>query len=201
LDAETEIRNATDFCDTNPFGCSEVPVTDEFMIDGCKVYVSYILVTCPSGTSFKNMTYSFENSTACNTLKNRWNQYYPTGQYQLANEALNAFFKQLSVLIEDKYLNSLSSATSAVTLHFVETFCHSICITSKKDEEGNPISFDINQIRCGKSCCVRVTTAVRVNGRWEKTTVIVTEGSCDPLPINCEGLHISSICSPACARL
>jgi hypothetical protein len=203
IDHETDIgvvetRTVTEFCENR--ACEDPiiqPIVGEiYVINGCSITVNYTKEICPLSVSIRNMTYSFANSTACNSYRQIWNQYFMNGQSQLANESINQFYKMLSQMIENKILAGLPNGT--YTFHFIETFCHTLCAKEIKDGE-NPSFFELTQEKCGKSCCVRSTKYV--NGT-KVTSVIYEGGGCDPIPVDCHGdIHISTICDPACARL
>jgi len=195
---ELEMRT-TEFCENH--GCGNPIITnvvgEVYVINGCSIYVNYILEIClHTSISIRNMSYTFANTQACNNYQQIWNQYFLNGQSQLANESINQLYKLLSQMIEDKILNSYPNIA---TLHFIETFCHTLCAKKINDDGENPPFFQLSQQVCGKSCCIRSTKVV--NG--VKTTSVVYEGGgCDPIPVNCAGdIHISTICDPACARL
>ena len=147
------------------------------------------------------MTYTFANSSQCNSSQ-IWNQYFMNGQTLLANESINQFYKLLSQMVEDKILAGLPSNSSVGTLHFIETFCHTLCSKEIKYED-LPSFFELSQEKCGISCCVRSTTITIVDGKKVKSTAVLYEGgACNPIPVDCHGdMHISNICDPACARL
>lgn len=198
----TQLRN--EFCELNDCGNPTIiPITGEiYVINGCSISVNYIKEVCANSITIKHMSYTFANSSACNNYRQIWNQQFMNGQTQLANESMNQFFKLLSEMIEDRIRAGLPSNSTVSTLHFVETFCHTLCAKEIKFDD-LPSYFELTQEKCGISCCIRSTEIKFIDGEWvEVKSVISVGGDCDPILVNCNGdIHVSAICDPACARL
>ena len=197
----------TSYCDRLPCG-SQLPVdvTETFVINGCVITVKYKKWVC-GGVTIKNMSYTFANSSACNSIQQTWNQYFLNGQEQEASNAMNEFYKLLVGMIENRILANTTNQ-SIQTIAFINTYCHTLCVMEEKDEEGNFGAINLRQVPCGTSCCERITEAVfdPISGTWKKKTKVISEGSCDPLPsqfeTGCgEGYIVDRICDPACSGL
>ncbi|MEZ4910939.1 MAG: hypothetical protein R2774_08760 [Saprospiraceae bacterium] len=202
----TEVRNITEFCDHNKFPCSfsnlEIINNEPYVINGCTIYVSYKKWYChnPDRYIIRDMTYNMDNSSACKSIKQIWNLDWLNGMSQTANESINQLYKQLSFMIEDHILETHNGGNT-VTLHYIATGCHTLCAKEIKDEE-NPSFFELSQVQCGISCCIRSTNAALIDDKWIKETAVIYEGgNCDPVPLNCDGITNPNICDPACARL
>ena len=197
----------TSFCDNvNPCGNTQSAIINEnYVINGCTITVNYEKWSCSNDVVIKNMSYTFANSSACNSLQQPWNQYFLNGQSLAANEAMNDFYKQLVDMIE----NNIFANSSAQIVTFINTYCHTLCVMEEKDEEGNFGAINLRQVPCGTSCCVRVTRLVidpATDKLIKKTDPPIYEGSCDPLPAQfdtgCgEGYTVDRLCDPACERL
>ena len=193
LDAETEIRNIiASGCGDDPCGGNwdEVKVIEEdFNINGCQVRVRYRRIKCGNSFYITNIGTTLLNpsSPACN----KWNQYFQNGQTVQANEALNAFYKAITMAIENSLVNSFPGLP-LLNVSVIETYCHTMCVSY--DGEGNPNVF---HERCGTNCCIRTTTYA--NGGPTSQPAYAGNPLCTPISVSCNQTGLP--CQPACARL
>jgi len=183
-------------------------ITDTFFVNGCLISVRYIVEVCPLTVSVRDFEYTIGNSSACNNVNQVWNQYYLNGQSQLANEALNSFYRDLTLMVQANILSNLDPDDFDPSIlyfdfQWIETGCHTSCVDISVDPEGTPILGGIFQVKCGDGCCARVTKfSFAPNG---DTQIISTEirGSddCDPIRVDCDYTYDPNYCQPACARL
>jgi len=174
--------------------------TKDFIINGCVVTATYTVNECLDRTRIYNMSYTFANSATCNSTKQIWNQYYLNGQSLLANEAINVFYNEITLLIEANYISTLTPDKYPPLLQWIETKCHTLCAVEVKFED-LPSYYDLSQVQCGTSCCVRETDLLVVDGKVVKgPSEIVQLGGCDPVTIKCKGEMLLG-CKAACERL
>ncbi len=198
--ATTETRGV---CDQS--GCLNPTIiiyTKDFTINGCVVTATYTVTICPNRIRISDMSYTFANSAACNSTNQIWNQYYLNGQSLIANEAINVFYNEITLLIETEVISTLpANGTLLPLLQWVETKCHTVCVIETKFED-LPSFFELKQVQCGVGCCIRDTELIIVNGKVEKgESLIVNLGVCDPITVRCKGVLLSETCSPACTRI
>lgn len=176
-------------------------------IEGCEVHVKYRVDKCfsPEYSSsfviFKDIEIKYKNSMACNNLI----PLFAVGQEEQYNDALNAFFKLVLDQIEEDYMNSSYPTGSKAVVEYSPSMCFKWCVTLEDDAEFGEL-YSLSRVKCGASCCKRVTKYVRGYGNvWIKgPTDVVGEPVCtyDPVPGSCikEGFS-PDICNLSCAGL
>lgn len=217
---QTELRNQ--LCDLAiPCTPEENVKTKSYMINGCKVTVTFTLVKCdPSIYAYigvKDFSFSFAESAPCRNIKQAWNQYYFVGQTLQANLALNDFYRTLTLLVQADVMSDLDPApylkyNSIMNFDWVETKCHTICAKEIVFDD-LPSYFDLSYAECGYKCCRRETTYKYIEnseggGSWvQQGDPIVKEVyptiPCEYKPVECiEGAsQWDPNCHPACERL
>ncbi|HMT51622.1 MAG TPA: hypothetical protein PKD16_00095 [Saprospiraceae bacterium] len=202
VEYENQVTETRALCDEYS-GCASPFIsvkTKVFIVNGCEVTATYTVKLCPGvGVTISNMSYTFANSPACNSTKQIWNTYYFAGQSQTANEAINVFYNQITLLIEADVIASLNPLNAPPLLQWIETYCHKLCV---KGDGENPEFIELSQVPCGKGCCIRDTKLIVKDGVVVKgESAIINYGVCVPIPIVCDGILAPLSCSPACARI
>ena len=182
-------------------------IVDTFVVNGCTITVQYVVEKCPTTISVRNFEYTIGNSSACNNVNQVWNQYYLNGQSQLANEALNSFYRDLTLMVQTNIINGLDPNDYDPNVPFldfqwIETGCHTSCTEIIYTEDG-PVLGGIFQVECGKGCCARVTKFIfDSNGDPDIiSTEVRGSNDCDPIRVDCDFSYDPNYCQPACARL
>ncbi len=182
-------------------------ITDTFFVNGCQIIVDYILEKCPNIISVRNFEYTIGSGSACNNVNQVWNQYYLNGQSQLANEALNSFYRNLTLMVQTNIFSNLDpndfdSSFPILDFQWIETGCYTSCVEISDGPEG-PILGGIYQVKCGNGCCARVTKfSFEPNGDVQIiSTTIRGSDDCDPIRVDCSYTYDPNYCQPACARL
>ena len=204
----TEFRKI--YCEWTPCDPLKLPISKTYVINGCSITVSYILLKCPNWIAVKNFSYSIAQSAPCRDVKQVWNQYYFVGQSLEANLALNNFYRALTLLVQADILASLTPSNypnGFLNAVWIETKCHVMCVEEIKFDD-LPSYFDVSYSVCGIKCCHRNTKYILKDG------VLVQDGPstitdlypvfpCEPLPIQCKegSTRWGNTCEPVCARL
>ena len=182
-------------------------IIDTFVVNGCSITVQYVVEKCPTIISVRDFEYTIGNSSACANVNQVWNQYYLNGQSQLANEALNSFYRNLTLMVQANIFSNLDPddfdpSISHVDFQWIETGCHTSCVEISDGPEG-PILGGIYQVKCGDGCCARVTQfSFAPNGDVQIiSTKIRGSDDCDPIRVDCSYTYDPNYCQPACARL
>lgn len=212
----TEMRSSgqleSEFCMLSGASCINLSFLNQsktYVINGCSITVNYQLVLCSGKVrGIRNFSHTFANSSPCYNSKQAWNQYYLAGQTVQANQALNAFYRMLTLMVQADVVASLNPSdfpNGYVDLQWIETKCHTLCVKEVKSED-LPSYFDISHAVCGEGCCVRETKYKVVNGVFVQDgnpTLTSTDASCDPVPVQCvkDGVQWSNNCDVACERL
>ncbi|MBK9582606.1 MAG: hypothetical protein IPO48_12065 [Saprospiraceae bacterium] len=186
--------------------CITIPRTGTYVISGCTVYVSYTLRKCGTSTfTIRDFDYDLANSPACNTIRQQWSTLFNMSSLD-ANEAMNDFYRNLSIMVEDYEFSLLDPddfpcPSNNATWSWIETYCHTIC---NRKHEGDGDQY-LNQVICGYSCCIRSTSFCFENGVPKRTDVQINDLSdeCDPVMfIACpNGSYNPNVCQKSCARL
>ncbi|MBK8826094.1 MAG: hypothetical protein IPO26_05130 [Saprospiraceae bacterium] len=186
--------------------CETEIKTGQYIINGCMVNVSYKLSKCGNDFSIKDFSYTFTNSSACNTIQQQWSALFNISSLA-ANNAMNAFYKQLSIMVEDYEFSLLDPdefpcPSNNSTWSWIETHCHTLCATKGDGEEGDLL---LNHVVCGYSCCIRSTSFCFENGVPKRTDVQINDLSdeCEPVEfIACPNdSYDPNACQKSCARL
>lgn len=210
--SETEIESkktairSTIACDLGNVNCTDFYRTGQYVINGCTINVTYTFRKCGTSFEIRDFDYTFNNSAACDAIQQQWSILYNTSSLA-ANNAMNAFYKQLSILVENYeigLLNPIAFAcpSSNYQLTWVETHCHVLC-AQKGDGEG---LWKLTQVICGDACCIRLTKfCILPDGTINRKEVGVTQINsfdCEPVPVGCTyGNYDPASCQKACARL
>lgn len=204
------VESRSVYCDENAY-CTTI-LTPKFhkhsvFIKGCEVKVEYWTNECwdpvrlQTIVKFYGLKLKVQNSPACNALL----PILQAGQEIEYNNLLNALYKQVLDKIEIDFFNSLHPSGTKYAVQWIETSCFMYCIKVINEDEGIQW-FDIISVKCGISCCKRVTPWTRGPGDiWIRGTTTVTGDpicSSMPVPETCTGLGTSvGICNVACSRL
>jgi len=205
---EVELRST--LCSENDYCTTPLPPVffDRIIVmEGCSIRVKYQVTECydsdrdRSIIKFTDIEIKVGRSRACNTLLPT----LPAGQEIQYNDLLNALYKKVLVQIEADYMNSQYPSGTHYSVQFLETSCFMYCTRVINDDEGIQW-LEINSVKCGKSCCKRVTLWTTGFGNvWIKGEPVV-QG--DPIctymatPETCLGKGTSvGICNVACSRL
>ncbi len=186
------------------------PVSKIYVINGCSITVSYIIEVCQNGRmAVRDFDYTIGSGAACYNLKQTWNVYYPSTLTLDANIAINAFYRQLTLLVQQDIIDSLNPndyPSGYTDLQWIETKCHTLCSKQVVGEPGEPILYwDLSYGVCGNSCCIRNTTYIVVNNVFEEQSseIIYSDGFCDPVTVRCKNgaSQWNNRCEVACERL
>jgi hypothetical protein len=188
----------------------ETNVTEIIDINGCPVTVTYKVLECRNGQfQIRDFEYDFDfTDTDCTNLAQTWNQYLAVNDPINANLALNAFYKALTLKVQDLFmstLNPLDYPSGYTDLQWIETNCHTLCAYPVRSEENEILFYNIDHAVCGEGCCIRNTTYIVVDGKWVKnnSSIVESDAFCDPVTLNCPegGFQFGNKCEIACARL
>jgi hypothetical protein len=205
----TESRNLTGCPQTFCFPpISKDTIIDTFVVNGCVITVEYVVEVCPTTVSVRDFVYTIGSGSACDNINQVWNQYYLNGQSILANEALNSFYRKLTLLVQNSVFNNLDPADFDPNIvyydfQWIETKCHTMCVDIRDDGEGGVILGGIYQVECGEGCCARTTQFI-FDPQGEVDTIsseIRLIEDCEPIRVRCDYTYNPEDCQPACARL
>jgi hypothetical protein len=210
---DVSLDNRTSQCDLYEYCTTILNPTyykKSVFVEGCEIEVEFWVSECYDITKettiikFSDIKFKVKTGTAgCNTLLPPWGQ-YPGGDIGY-NNLLNSIYKKVLDKIEADYMNSLYPSGSLYDVQYVESFCFKYCIKTETNPDGSQWTH-VDYIRCGRSCCKRVTQYKRVPGNtWQKSITIVTgDPICAPMNVNetcgTKGTSLP-ICNPGCARL
>lgn len=209
-ESKQEVELRSDLCDDYQY-CTTIINPQYFdrilVVQGCSIKVKYWVIKCFDEVRNQNVIKFFDleikvgQSTACSALLPT----LPAGQEIQYNALLNAIHKKVQDQIEAEYMETQFPSGTQNVVQWLETSCFMYCTRVISEVDGIQW-LEINSVKCGKSCCKRVTPWTRGPGDvWVKGETVV-EG--DPLcsamatPQTCLGKGTSiGICNIACARM
>jgi len=209
--SQQDVETRSVFCDETQY-CNTILNPDFFdriiVVEGCSIRVKYWVTQCydpirqVSVIKFFDLEIKVSQSLACNAILPT----LPAGQEIEYNALLNALHKKVQDQIEAEFMASLNPPGGAVfVVQWLESSCFMYCTRVISEVDGIQW-LEIYSVKCGKSCCKRVTRYTRgVGNVWIKGVTFV-EG--DPLcsamttPETCLGKGTSiGICNLACSRM